>query len=256
MSFLDEILVSTRARVDDLKRKVTPEVLEARIASRPPSRDFTRSLSQGSPSVIAEIKRASPAKGDIDRNLNAGDLARSYAMGGAAAISVLTEPDFFHGSLEDLEAAGSARLPLLRKDFLLEDLQLLESRAAGADAVLLIARVLGDRLKNMYEGARALGMQSLVEIYDERDARWAVDCGASVVGINHRDLETFDVDLDRTRRLIPFLPSDTLIVSLSGVASRAEVDELAQQGAHAVLVGESLVRASDPAAKLRELTGV
>ena len=255
MSFLNEILDGTRRRVDELKSKITPDVLEARIATRDPTRDFAAALSKGSPSLIAEIKRASPAKGDIDRDLNAGELARAYSAGGAAAISVLTEPDYFQGSLEDLGAALSAGLPVLRKDFLLEDLQLLESRAAGADAVLLIARVLGERLKAMYEGVRALGMQALVEIYDESDAKWAADCDASIVGINHRDLETFEVDLDRTRRLIPHLSSDTVVVSLSGVGSRAEVEELARQGAHAVLVGESLVRASDPAAKLRELAG-
>lgn len=254
MSFLDEILVATRARVDDLQRKVSPDVFEERIASGPLPLDFRAALSKGSPSVIAEIKRASPAKGDIDRNLNAAELARSYAAGGAAAISVLTEPDFFRGSLEDLEASRAAGLPLLRKDFLVDDLQLLESRAAGADAVLLIARVLGAQLKDMYRGALALGMQSLVEIYDEDDAALAADCGAAIVGINHRDLDTFEVDLDRTRRLSPLLSADVLVVALSGVSSRHEVDELADQGARAVLVGESLVRASDPVAKLRELT--
>lgn len=256
MSFLDEILVATRGRVDDLMGKVTPEVFEARIASSPTTLDLAHALTQGSPSVIAEIKRASPAKGDIDRNLNAGELARSYAAGGAAAISVLTEPDYFKGSLEDMIAAIPAGLPVLRKDFLIDEIQLLESRAAGADAVLLIARVLGPQLKQMYEGARALGMQSLVEIYDEADAALAVECGASVVGINHRDLDTFEVDLDRTRRLTPLLPAETLVVALSGVSTRAEVEELVDQGARAVLVGESLVRSSDPTSKIRELTNV
>ena len=253
MSFLDEILVATRARVDDLKRKVTPEVFEARIASSPTTLDLAQALSRGSPSVIAEIKRTSPAKGDIDRNLNAGELARSYAAGGAAAISVLTEPDYFRGSLEDMIAAIPAGLPVLRKDFLIDEIQLLESRAAGADAVLLIARVLGPQLTQMYKGALALGMQALVEIYDEADAALAVECGASVVGVNHRDLDTFEVDLDRTRRLSPLLPEDTFVVALSGVSTRAEVEELVDQGARAVLVGESLVRASDPTSKLREL---
>jgi indole-3-glycerol phosphate synthase len=254
VSFLDDILAATRGRVEELKQKVTPDVLEARIAAREPARDFAGSLGAGSPSIIAEIKRASPSSGDIDRELNAGELARAYARGGAAAISVLTEPQFFFGSLEDLGAAASAGLPVLRKDFLIDELQLLEARAAGADAVLLIARVLGDRLEEMFVGAKALGMQSLVEIYDEQDAALASKCNAPVVGINHRDLHTFEVDLDRTKKLLPLLSSDVLVVSLSGVSTRAEVEELAGQGARSVLVGESLVRSSDPAAKLAELT--
>jgi indole-3-glycerol phosphate synthase len=206
--------------------------------------------------VIAEIKRASPSKGPLNENLDAAALARSYAAGGADAISVLTEPTGFKGSLDDMKASLGAGVPVLRKDFLLDPFQVLESRAEGADAVLLIVRVLGPDLGRLYAAATALGMDALVEVFDEADLERAVDVGAEVIGINHRDLETFEVDADRTAKLAPRIPEGVVVVGLSGVESRADVERLALDGAHAVLVGESLVTAADPAAKLRELRGV
>ncbi|MGH2693550.1 MAG: indole-3-glycerol phosphate synthase TrpC [Actinomycetota bacterium] len=255
MSYLDDLLASTRRRVEDAKQKVTQGALEQRIAAVEPPRGFVEALSGPDISIIAEIKRATPRAGELDRGLNASETARAYAAGGASALSVLTEPEYFWGTLEDLAAARGPGLPVLRKDFVLEDFQVFESRAAGADAVLLIVRILDDGLDRLIAAARALGMDALVEVHDERDLDRALDAGASLIGVNHRDLETFDVDPERTAKLAPSVPEACTVIALSGVGSRAEMEELAAAGASAVLVGESLVTASDPAAKLRELLG-
>jgi indole-3-glycerol phosphate synthase len=255
MSYLDELLASTRGRVAEAKQRVTQEALEQRIAAVEPPRAFSAALSGGEVSIIAEIKRATPRAGELNRDLNASEIARAYADGGAVAISVLTEPEYFWGTVEDLAAARGPGLPVLRKDFLLEEFQVFESRALGADAVLLIVRIMGDGLGRLIATARALGMDALVEVHDERDLDRALDAGASLIGVNHRDLETFEVDPERTAKLAPRVPEGCTVVSLSGVGSRADVEELAAAGASAVLVGESLVTASDPAAKLRELLG-
>lgn len=255
MSFLSELLSSTRARVAESKTKVTEDALEQRIASLAPARDLEKALRVQAISLIAEIKRATPSQGPLDLDLDAARLARAYEEGGAAAISVLTEPDHFKGSLEDLQAARVAGVPLLRKDFVVDPFQLLEARAAGADSALLIARVLGDELGDFVRGSRALGMEPLVEVFDESELELAADADARIVAINHRDLETFEVDARRTAKLAPLIPRDVVIVAASGVSTRAEIDELAAAGADAVLVGQSLVTAPDPAAKLRELSG-
>ncbi|MDQ3987094.1 MAG: indole-3-glycerol phosphate synthase TrpC [Actinomycetota bacterium] len=255
MAFLDRVVESTRRRVEELKASVSAQVLEQRIASRPTPRGFRRSVSEGAPGIVAEIKRASPAKGDLNRDINASKVARLYAEGGASAISVLTEPEFFKGSMGDLESAQSAGLPVLRKDFILDLLQLMESRAAGADAVLLIARVVRRDLKALVEGSTALGMDPLVEVYDERDCELAAEAGATLIGINHRDLDSLEIDVDRTSRLVTLLPDGATVLALSGVATRSEFERLIEQGAHAVLVGESVVTAEDPVAHLRSLLG-
>ncbi len=255
MSFLDELVSSTRARVAEAKEKLTEDALEQRIASVAPPRDLVAALSGDDVSLIAEIKRATPSQGPLDLDLDAGRLARAYAAGGAAAISVLTEPELFKGSLEDLEAAREAPVPLLRKDFIIDPLQLLEARAAGADAVLLIVRILHDRLEALVTATRALGMEPLVEVFHEDELQRALGAGASVIAVNHRDLETFEVDARRTASLAPSIPPGVLLVAASGVSTRAEVEVLADAGADAVLVGQSLVTAPDPGAKLRELLG-
>lgn len=256
MSFLSELLDSTRARVQEARSKITDDALEQRIASLPPALDLGAALRGDVISFIAEIKRATPSQGPLDLDLDASRLARAYVEGGAAAISVLTEPDHFKGSLEDLQAARVAEVPLLRKDFVIDTFQLLEARAAGADSVLLIVRAVGSDLGPLVAGARALGMEPLVEVFHEDEVGRAVDAGALVIGINHRDLETFEVDTRRTAKLAPLLPEEAVVVAASGVSTRAEVEELAEAGAHAVLVGQSLVQSSDPAAKLRELRGL
>lgn len=255
MSFLEEILASTRVRIDELEKLVTEDALEQRIASLPGPRGFTSALLGPGTAVIAELKRESPSAGPLNPDMNAADMARLFAEGGAAAISVLTEPDHFKGSREDLEAATTAGLPVLRKDFILDELQVLESRAWGADAVLLIVRCVGDRLDILLGATHALGMDALVEVFNERDLAIAVGAGARVIGVNHRDLETFEVDPDRTAKLAPQIPDDVLLVGLSGVKEPSDVAALRAAGAGAVLVGEALVTAEDPAAKLRQLLG-
>jgi indole-3-glycerol phosphate synthase len=256
MSLLDEILASTAARLEEARGKVTDDVLEQRVAGAESPRGFRRALEREPMAVIAEIKRRSPSKGDLAMELDPRKLAAAYRDGGAAAISVLTEPDHFAGSLDDLAGAREAGLPVLRKDFLIDPWQILESRAEGADCVLVIVRIVDDRLKELVTLSRSLGMDTLVEVYDENDVERAMDVGADIVGINHRDLSTFEVDVNRTAKLTPMLPSDVLVVALSGVTGRDQVEALAAAGARAVLVGESIVAAPDPAAALRSLRGL
>ena len=253
MSYLDELLSSTRSRIEDGRRKLPEEGLEQRLASLPPARPFVDALKGPGLAVIAEIKRATPRAGDLNLDVEAAALAAAYAAGGAAAISVLTEPRFFKGSVEDLQAASTAGLPVLRKDFILDPWQLLETRAMGADAVLLIVRTLGDELNELVAGTRALGLDALVEVFDEDEVERALRAGATCIGVNHRDLRTFEVDPDRTAKLAPLVPDEVVLVGLSGVNDRSQMLDLHRAGAGAVLVGESLVTAPDPAAKLREL---
>jgi indole-3-glycerol phosphate synthase len=255
VSYLRPILESTRARIAELNQRVSADVLEQRVAAAEPPRGFAAALAGGEVAVIAEIKRASPAAGPLNPDLNAARLAKAYAEGGASAISVLTEPDHFQGSLEDLEAGRTAGLPVLRKDFVLVELQVLESRAVGADAVLLIVKAVGDELPGLVAVTETLGMDPLVEVHDEAELERAVEAGATLIGVNHRDLDTFEVDPDRTAKLARLIPSGSVLVALSGVADRAGVEALAEAGVDAVLVGESLVRAADAAAKLRALRG-
>ena len=255
MSYLDEILTATKTRVAEARAKVDDATMEQRIASTEAPRGFGAALQADDVAVIAEIKRATPRAGPLALDVDAARLAADYVRGGAAALSVLTEPDFFKGSLEDLEAARSAGAPVLRKDFVVDDWQVLESRAVGADAVLIIVRILGEELGRLVAAVRALGMDALVEVHDEAELDRALDAGAELIGVNHRNLATFEVDPERTAKLAPLLPSNVTLVALSGVSSRARVEELAAAGADAVLVGTSLVTSVDPAAKLRELRG-
>lgn len=250
---LEQILATTRIRIDEMRSRLTEDVLEQRIAAQDPPRGFAAALRAERPALIAEIKRRSPTKGDLNLDLDASKMASAYREGGAAAISVLTEPDHFAGSLEDLRAARGAGLPILRKDFILDPLQVLESRAEGADAVLVIVRSLGPELADIVRAIGSLGMDALVEVYDERDVERALDAGATLIGVNHRDLTNFEVDPQRTAKLAPLLPEGTTLVALSGVTERSQVEALAAAGADAILVGESLVTATDPAAKTREL---
>lgn len=255
MSFLDDLVASAHARAAAGKETVSDDVLEQRLASVPPARSLEAALAVPGTALIAEIKRASPLKGPLDLDLDAGRLARTYAGAGASALSVLTEPEGFKGSLEDMEAALGAGVPVLRKDFVVDPWQVMESRAAGADALLLIARVVGRDLEPLLEAARALGMDALVEVHHEHELDDALGAGATLIGVNHRDLTTFEVDPERTAKLAPRAPHECTLVALSGVSTRAEVEELEAAGAAAVLVGEALVTAPDPAAKVRELLG-
>jgi len=258
MSYLAKMLESTRTRLAESKQLVTAEALEQRLAGIDEPRSLSAALdsSRKSVAVIAEIKRASPSAGTFNANLSATETAEAYARGGAAAISVLTEPEFFKGSIDDLNAARGAGLPVLRKDFILDPWQVLESRAAGADALLLIVRALDqNEIEALLLSCKTLRMDALVEVYDEAEMSRALDAGATIVGVNNRDLESFEVDRGRTARLAPQVPDDVILVGLSGVGSRSDVEELGAAGAQAVLVGEALVRSDDPAAELRALRG-
>lgn len=232
---------------------------EARTASDPP-RPFESALAapcDGVPHVIAEVKKASPSKGVIREDFDPPALARAYARGGAAAISCLTDATYFRGALPYLDAVRDASgLPVLRKDFLLHPAQLYESRAGGADGVLLIARMLDPaRLADLYALARDLGMGVLLEVHDEPDLERALAVGPSLLGVNNRDLDTFVVDMETTFRLRARMPAGVTVVAESGIDSHDRMTALAGAGVHAVLVGEHLMRQTDVARALRTLRG-
>jgi indole-3-glycerol phosphate synthase len=256
VAFLEEILASTRERIAASRAALAQEEVDDMIAAAPPPLDFAAALRSGDdePSIIAEIKRATPSSGDLAPGVDVAAQAEAYRAGGAAAISVLTEPRWFKGVVGDIHAARPAGLPLLQKDFILDPFQVMESRAVGADALLLIVRIVSPgALRGLLHLCDQVGMEALVEVSDESDLEVAVEVGARVIGINQRDLETFEVDPDRTSKLAPLIPEGVTIVSLSGVSSRADIVAAKAAGAHAVLVGTTLMRSSDPAATLREL---
>ena len=253
MSYLDDLLASTRRRVEVLKDSGADRVID-RVANASPPRGFATALKSHSPALIAEIKRATP-RGALKLELDVTEMAATYARGGAAAISVLTEPDYFQGSPADLAAATGAGLPVLCKDFIIDESQILDARATGADAVLLIVRILGDELEVLLKAIASTRMDALVEVHDANDLERAIDAGASLIGVNHRDLATFELDPDRTAKLAPLMPGGATVVALSGVIDRADVERLVDAGANAVLVGEALVTALDPATKIAELLG-
>ncbi len=249
-SFLERIVTSRRRAVDELKRSA-PDASDAS-----PARDFRGALAAPGMSLIAEIKRRSPSKGDLNPSLDPASLAKTYEDGGARAVSVLCEPEFFSGSGDDLVAARNAtEIPVLWKDFILDAVQLHEARARGADAALLIVRMLGDELTALVKECAALGLCPLVEIFDEADLERAIAAGADVVGVNHRDLETFEEDPSATKRLRPLVPDGVILVAESAISTRADVQALEDIGVQAMLVGEAIVTNPDPAAKIRELLG-
>ena len=265
---LDRIVADRRLRLAEDRRATPRDALEARAAARPPAIDFAARLRDGraaSPEgarlrLIGEIKRASPSRGVIDGELDAAAQAREYARAGASAVSVLTEPSFFHGGIEDLAAASEAfggdadRPALLRKDFLFDPYQVIEARAHGADALLLIAMMLPPRaLAGLLALTHAQGMEALVEVHDAAELAMAMEAGARVIGVNNRDLRTFDEDLATFEQLAPLAPDGVTLVAESAIHSAADAARMAEAGAHALLVGEALVRAGDVAAKAREL---
>jgi indole-3-glycerol phosphate synthase len=252
---LSAILEATRVTLSRVRESCPPEVLRTR--PQPPLRDFPRALSRPGTSFIAEIKRRSPSSGRLMDRSDAAGLARTYESHGARALSVLTEERFFNGSKRDLlEAREAVSLPVLRKDFVLDPAQIRETRLLGADAVLLIVRILGPgQLDELLATARELDLPALVEVHDEGELRRALDCGAEIVGVNSRDLESFDVDLERAFRLGRSIPHDRTSVAESGIRRRDDVLRLERAGFQAVLVGEALVRSDEPGARLRELAG-
>jgi indole-3-glycerol phosphate synthase len=253
-SFLERILSSRRRAVESYRARI--EELEEAARNAPANRGFEGALRADGMSLIAEIKRRSPSKGDLNAGLDPAGLARVYERAGARAISVLTEPEFFAGSDADLATAREATsLPVLCKDFVLDRSQIVAACAAGADAVLLIVRILGPELAALVDEAKRWSLCPLVEIFDERDLEAAMDAGADVVGVNHRDLETFGEDPTATMRLRPLVPEGVAVVAESAISSRADVEALDAIGVDAILVGEAFVTAADPEAKIKELLG-
>jgi indole-3-glycerol phosphate synthase len=255
---LDEIVAQKRRRLDELREVQSLSDMERAAASGPSPRDFFQALQEGKePAIIAEIKKASPSAGVIRADLDLAAIVASYEKGGAAAISVITEEDFFLGKLEYLSQAHNAgRLPVLCKDFIIDPVQVFAARAAGADALLLIAAVLNqESLVSLLEMALSLGMACLVEVHDEEELGRVLATDARIIGINNRNLRTFEVTLETTLKLKPLVPEDRLVVSESGIHEAADLESLAAAGVDAVLVGTSLMRAEDPEKKLRELRG-
>jgi indole-3-glycerol phosphate synthase len=256
---LQQIVASKRREVAAARARLAEPDLEHRLAGRAPARDFRGALLKAPGiAVIAEVKRASPSAGVIRPDFDAVSIAKAYERGGAACLSVLTDTPYFQGSLDDLRAVRAAvGLPLLRKDFILERYQLLEARAAGADAVLLIAEILpGQTLAILLRQAAEVGLQALVELYDRENLERVLDAGASLVGVNNRDLRTFDTRLEHTLDIARDVPPGVCLVSESGIRGREDVERLRAAGVGAVLVGETLMRSVDPAAAVAALRGV
>ena len=232
--------------------------LRAAAANARAAPPMARALAGPSVGVIAEAKRRAPSKGWIKPGMSAVDQAQAYEAGGAVALSILTEPVHFGGSVDDLVAVRAAvKIPILKKDFHIEPIQLVEAKAIGASAALIIVRALSPRsLERMAETARALELELLVEIRDEHELQRALDIGASMIGINNRNLETLEIDATTSERLLPLIPSNVVGIAESGVSRRADVERVAAAGADAVLVGSAISAADDPGAAVRELTGV
>jgi indole-3-glycerol phosphate synthase len=259
MNALERIVAATRDELDRRRRAVSLDQLErAGTARRGAVRPFREALAGEGISLIAEHKRRSPSAGLIREGVSLEHVVGSYERGGAAALSVLTEGPSFGGALEDLGAARAASgLPLLRKDFIVDEYQVYESLAAGADAILLIVAALSPaELSELHERSRALGLAALVEVHDAAELDVAVDAGAELIGINNRDLTTLVVDTARTFELLPLVPTGTVVVAESGFSERAELDELERAGVDAVLIGEALMRSREIEAACRALAGV
>jgi indole-3-glycerol phosphate synthase len=261
---LQQIVASKRREIAAARERLPEPDLERQAAAMPHARDFRGALARGAlvresgVAVIAEVKKASPSAGIIQADFDPVAIARAYERGGAACLSVLTDAPYFQGSLDDLRAVRAAvGLPVLRKDFVLERYQLLEARCAGADAVLLIAEILpGDALARLLHEANDLGLQALVELYERENLPRVLAAGATLVGVNNRDLRTFVTRLEHTLEVAAAVPAGVCLVSESGIRGRADVEKLLAAGVHAVLVGETLMRSADPGAAVAELLGI
>jgi len=253
---LGRLSAAAAARAHDLEKQSAD--LRARAKDAPVAASFAAALRRPDVAVVAEVKRRSPSKGVINAGLDATEQASAYARGGAAALSILTEPTEFGGSVQDLmDARAATSLPTLKKDFHVHPVQLLEARAVGASAVLLIARALPpDELTAMADRASEIGVEVLVEVRSEEELEHALAIRHAVIGVNNRDLETLVIDSAVTARLIPLIPADRLAIAESGVSARYDVERSAVAGADAVLVGSTVSAASDPTAAVAALTGV
>jgi indole-3-glycerol phosphate synthase len=253
LSILERILAAKRAEIAAVKGN--RRAVEARARAAAPPRDFVAALRAKQPAVIAEIKRASPSKGLLRADFDPAAIAKTYAMAGAACMSVLTDKEFFQGASEHLSAARAAcSLPALRKDFLVDPYQVFESRALGADCVLLIAACLADSEMGELEAlAHGLGMAVLVEVHDAEELERALKLETPLIGINNRNLRSFETRLETTLDLLPRTPHDRLVITESGILSKVDVARMRAAGVHAFLVGEAFMRAHDPGAELRNL---
>jgi indole-3-glycerol phosphate synthase len=256
-AFLDEIVSSTRGKVATAKRSADLRAL-GRLAQQHAPRGFRRALAEksaSSPAVIAELKKASPSKGWIRSQFRAEELAKDLESAGAAALSVLTDEQFFQGSLENLrKASATVQIPCLRKDFIVDEFQLLEARANAADAVLLIVAVLSNaELNRLALGAQLHELDVLCEVHDETELRRALDAGCDLIGVNTRDLRTFNVDPDTALRLAVKIPKTVLAVAESGIKTSEDILQLRSAGYRAFLIGESLMRTEHPGETLRGL---
>jgi indole-3-glycerol phosphate synthase len=254
---LEQIVAHTRKKVTEWKRVLEERELERQAMTRQP-RGFREGLLQAAqrgPAIIAELKKASPSKGVIRGTLHVASLALGFEQAGAAALSVLTEEDYFQGSIANLhEAAAASRLPCLRKDFIVDRVQILEARAAGADAVLLIIAALAPaEFTHLYGQAQDIGLDALCEVHDEEELELAKTIGANLIGVNNRDLHTFQVDINTAVRLAPSLPKGAVLVAESGIQTGADLRMLRQAGYHAFLIGESLMRSATPDEDLRRM---
>lgn len=258
MDILDQIISAKRIEIASSKAAISEAQLRARLKNAPPVRDFFGRLAAKGPiKLIAEVKKASPSKGVIRADFDPVAISRIYEENGASCLSVLTDEKFFQGSLENLrQIRAVVSLPLLRKDFILDTYQLVEARVAGADAVLLIAECLDDcHLRKLHNDALELGLTPLVELYEPANLPRVLAAGATLIGVNNRDLKTFAVDLGHCLRLRDQVPLDAVFVAESGIHSRADVLRLEAAGVDAMLVGESLIREPDIAAAVRRLLG-
>ncbi len=254
---IEQLIAGARQGVDARRRELPQADLESRLSGRGEDRPFNEALVRPGLSLIAEFKRRSPSAGEIAATATVPEQVGAYERGGAAALSVLTDEPHFGGSLEDLRAARAAcGLPIIRKDFIVDRYQLYEAAVNGADAVLLIVRALDDEtLRSLYEEARSLDLDCLVEVHDAEELEHALEADAEVIGINNRNLDDGSVDLATTFELMPDVPAGKTVVAESGISGRAELEELERVGVDAVLIGGALMAAADPEAKTRELTG-
>ncbi|MEW6615939.1 MAG: indole-3-glycerol phosphate synthase TrpC [Thermodesulfobacteriota bacterium] len=258
--FLDEIINHKKKELFETKKKCSIDELKSRISKPPPVRDIKFALTSPSTpiKIIAEVKKASPSKGIIREDFDPVEIAKIYEANGASAISVLTEENFFYGSLDYLKKIREmTAIPLLGKDFIFDEYQVYQARTYGADAFLLIAAILNDsELKDLLKTGRELGMQALVEVHNLEELKRVLQTEAEIIGINNRDLKTFKTDIATTERLIKEISQDKIVVSESGINTAEDISRLRECGAHAFLIGESLMRERDIAKKLTELLSI
>jgi indole-3-glycerol phosphate synthase len=255
---MDQLIAGAREGVDARRAELPQADLEARLSGRREDRPFNEALTRPGLSLIAEFKRRSPSAGALaPESIDLAAQVAAYERGGAAALSVLTDERHFGGSLEDLRAArGACDLPIIRKDFIVDPYQLYEAAVNGADAVLLIVAALSDEnLRSLYQEARSIDLDCLVEVHNAEDLERALEAGAEVIGINNRNLDDMSVDIQTTYGLMPDVPAGKTVVAESGISGREELAELDRVGVDAVLIGGALMTAQDPEAKARELTG-